>query len=231
MVKWEAVATAQVGRSKFVLSRQCNDQRDEGRGEARDEWMVQVDRRVLMVNRTFQSEISLAEEAIARLENPRHVLIGGLGFGYTLRAALDALPATARVSVAELVPELVEWNRTHIKHLNAAACDDPRCEVIVGDAFAPIVRAKATFDAILLDVDNGPEAISHPKNRRLYDESGTRACWDALTPGGILGVWAAVANETYAKRLKRQGFATEVLRVPVRKGARATHVLFLGRKR
>lgn len=219
MLKWERVETAQVGRSKFALSR---------RG---DEWMVQVDRRVLMVNHTFQSEISLAEEAIARVETPRHVLIGGLGFGYTLRAALDVLPPTARVSVAELVPELVEWNRRHLTHLNDAACDDPRCEIIVGDAFEPIVRAKAAFDAILLDVDNGPEAISQAKNRRLYNDSGTRACWDALTPGGVLGVWSAAPNDTYTTRLKRQGFATEVLRVPIRKGVRATHVLFIARKR
>lgn len=193
--------------------------------------MVQVDRRVLMVNRTFQSEISLAEEAISRVETPRHVLIGGLGFGYTLRAALDALPQTARVSLVELVPELVEWNRRHLGHLNDSACDDPRCEVIVGDAFEQIVRAKAAFDVILLDVDNGPEAISQAKNKRLYNDSGVRACWEALTPGGVLCVWSAGPNESYAKRMKRQGFTTEVLRVPVRKGARATHVLFLGRKR
>jgi spermidine synthase len=219
VLKWELVETAQVGRSKFALSR---------RG---DEWMVQVDRRVLMVNRTFQSEISLAEEAIARVETPGHVLIGGLGFGYTLRAALDVLPPTARVSVAELVPELVEWNRRHLRHLTSAACDDPRCEIVVGDAFEQFVRAKAAFDAILLDVDNGPEAISHAKNRRLYNDSGVRAAWDALTPGGVLGVWSAVPDDRYATRLKRQGFATEVLRVPIRKGARATHVLFLARKR
>lgn len=218
-MKWETVAKAQVGRSRFELAR---------RG---DEWMVMVDRRALMVNRTFQSEISLAEEAIKRLEAPRHVLIGGLGFGYTLRAALDVLPPMAKVSVAELVPELVDWNRRHLAHLNASACDDPRCEILVGDAFEPIVHARSAFDAILLDVDNGPEAISQPKNRRLYDESGTRACWDALTPGGILAVWSADTNDTYAKRLKRHGFATEVLRVPVKKNARATHVLFLGRKR
>lgn len=196
-----------------------------------DAWMVQVNGRVLMVNRTFQSEISLAEEAIARVESPRHVLIGGLGFGYTLRAALDALPQTARVTVAELVPELVDWNRRHLTKLNNAACDDPRCEILVGDAFAQIVRARASLDAIILDVDNGPEAISQSKNNRLYNDSGTRACWDALTPGGVLSVWSAAPNDKYAARLKRHGFDTEVLRVPERKGARGMHVLFIGRKR
>lgn len=219
MLKWTLIETAQVGRSKFALSR---------RG---DEWMVQVDRRVLMGSHAYQSEISLAEEALARVEAPRHVLIGGLGFGYTLRAALDVLPPTARVSVAELVPELVVWNRRHLAHLNGAACDDVRCEIVVGDAFEQIVRAKASFDAILLDVDNGPEAISQPKNNRLYNDSGARACWDALNPGGVLAVWSAAPNDRYATRLKRQGFATEVLRVPVRKGAHATHVLFVARRR
>jgi spermidine synthase len=218
VLKWEKVATARVGRSKFELLR---------RG---DDWLVQVDGRVLMANQLHQSEISLAEEAIARVANPRHVFIGGLGLGYTLRAALDVLPKTARVSVAELVPELVDWNRSHLKHLSNGACDDPRCEILVGDAFAEILRAKGTYDALLLDVDNGPEAISNAKNKRLYGDSGIRACFDALTPGGVLCVWSAGPNDTYAARLKRQGFATEVLRVPVRKGARGTHVLFLGKR-
>ena len=192
--------------------------------------MVQVDRRVLMVNRMHQSEISLAEEAIKRVDDPSHVLIGGLGLGYTLRAALDLLPPTAHVAVAELVPELVDWNRRHLKHLNHGACDDPRTEIVVGDAFELILRGKRMFDAILLDVDNGPEAISQAKNQRLYNDNGTRACWDALNPGGVLAVWSAGPNDKYAARLKRLGFASEVLRVPVRKGARATHVIFVGRK-
>lgn len=219
MQKWEKVEAARVGRSHFELCR---------RG---DEWMVQVDRRVLMVNRMHQSEISLAEEAIERVEDPRHVLIGGLGMGYTLRAALDVLPPSSKVTVAELVPELVDWNRRHLRHLNDAACDDPRTEIVVGDAFELILRGKRTFDAILLDVDNGPEAISQAKNQRLYNENGTRACWDALNPGGVLAVWSAGPNDKYATRLKRFGFDGEVVRVPVRIGARATHVLFLGKKR
>ncbi len=218
MRAWETVETAQVGQSTFALLR---------RG---DDWMVQVNRQVLMGSHQFQSEIALAVEALARVERPRQVLIGGLGFGYTLRAALDALPAEARVSVAELVPTLVEWNRRHLQHLNNAACDDPRCEIIVGDAFEQIASAMAAFDAILLDVDNGPQALSQQKNHRFYSEAGARACWDALAPGGVLSVWSADGDDTYAKRLKRRGFATEVLRVPARKGARGTHVLFLARK-
>lgn len=215
--KWESIERAQVGRSRFELL------------QSGEEWMVQVDRRVLMVNRTFDSEISLATEVIGRVAEPRHVLVGGLGFGYTLRAALDAVPKTARVTVAELVPELVDWNRRHLGHLNGNAVDDPRCDV-VGDAFEAIVKTRGTLDAIMLDVDNGPEAISQPKNKRLYNDSGVRSCWDALAPGGAVGVWSAGPDDAYAKRLKRQGFAAETLRVPERKGAKGTHVLFIGRK-
>lgn len=218
MLKWVKIETARVGRKTFELLR---------RG---DDWVVQVDGRVLMANQLHQSEISLAEEAIARVANPRHVFIGGLGLGYTLRAALDVLPKAARVSVAELVPELVDWNRRHLKHLSNGACDDPRCEILVGDAFAEILRSKGKYDALLLDVDNGPEAISHAKNKRLYGDSGIRACFDALAPGGALCVWSVGPNDTYAARLKRHGFATEVLRVPERKGARGMHVLFLGKR-
>jgi spermidine synthase len=218
MLKWEAVETARVGNNEFVLARHGDD------------WVVRVDQRILMSNRAHQSEISLAEEAIDRSEDPQHVLIGGLGLGYTLRAALDLLPRTSHVTVAELVGELVDWNRRLIGHLNDNPLDDPRCEVVVGDAFDVISRNKRTFDVILLDVDNGPQALSQVKNQRLYGDGGTRACWNALTPGGVLAVWSAGPNAKYAARLQRFGFEPEVLRVPVREGSRGTHVLFIGTK-
>jgi spermidine synthase len=218
MLKWDTFATARVGNNEFVLARHGND------------WVVRVNHRVLMSNRVHQSEISLAEHAVERAEDPQHVLIGGLGLGYTLRASLDLLPADARVTVAELVPELVEWNRTHLRHLNDGALEDPRCEVVVGDVYDVISRKRRTFDVILLDVDNGPQALSQEQNQRLYGDVGTRACWNALTPGGVLGVWSAGPSAKYAARLKRFDFAPEVLRVPARTGGRATHVLFLGTK-
>ncbi len=218
MLKWTTVETARVGKSEFVLAR---------RG---DEWVVRVDQHVLMSNRVHQSEIALAERALERVTAPRRVLIGGLGLGYTLRATLDLLPASAHVTVAELVPALVTWNRKLLQHLNDSALDDPRCEVVVGDAFDVLSRAKQAFDVILLDVDNGPEALSQAENQRLYGDAGTRACWNALTPGGVLCVWSAGPNAKYAARLARFGFKSEVLRVAARTGGRASHVLFLGTK-
>ncbi len=218
MLKWETVESARVGKNEFVLARHGDD------------WVVRVDQRVLMSNRAHQSEISLAEEAIARAEDPGHVLIGGLGLGYTLRATLDLVPATARVTVVELVPELVDWNRRLLADLNDSPCDDPRCEVVVGDAYDVISRARREFDVILLDVDNGPQALSQVKNQRLYGDVGTRACWNALAPGGVLAVWSAGPNAKYAARLQRFGFDPEVLRVPIRIGSRASHVLFIGTK-
>lgn len=218
MLKWATFETARVGDSEFVLARHGDD------------WVVRVDQRVLMSNRVHQSEISLAERAIALADDPRHVLVGGLGLGYTLRATLDEMPDDAIVTVAELVPELVVWNRKHLHHLNDHALDDPRCDVFVGDVFDLISRKKRTFDVILLDVDNGPRALSQAKNQRLYSDAGTRACWNALTPGGVLGVWSASPNAKYAQRLQRFGFEPEVVRVPARTGGRASHVLFLGTK-
>lgn len=218
MLKTETFATARVGNNEFVLARHGDD------------WVVRVDQRVLMSNRVHQSEIALAEHAIERAEDPQHVLIGGLGLGYTLRATLDLLPRHAHVTVAELVPELVEWNRTHLRHLHDSALADPRCEVVIGDVYDVISRKRRAFDVILLDVDNGPQALSQEKNQRLYGDSGMRACWNALTPGGVLGVWSAGPDAKYAARLKRFDFAPEVLRVAARTGSGARHVLFLGTK-
>ena len=139
MLKWVTVATARVGKSEFALAHHGDD------------WIVRVDQRVLMSNRVHQSEISLAEEAIDRADQPQHVLVGGLGLGFTLRATLDLLPADAQVTVAELVPELVDWNRRLLNHLHDNALDEPRCSVIVGDAYEVIARGRSQVDVILLD--------------------------------------------------------------------------------
>ena len=218
MLEWKTLETARVGNSEFVLARHGDD------------WVVRVDQRMLMSTRLHESEISLAEHSIERAESPQRVLVGGLGLGYTLRATLDLLPSSAHVTVAELVPELVEWNRKHLRHLNDSALDDPRCEVIVGDVYELLTRSKRAFDVILLDVDNGPQALSQAKNQRLYGDGGTRVCFDALTPGGVLGVWSAGVSGKYAKRLARFKFDVEVLRVPARTGSGGKHVLFLAVK-
>ncbi|MEO8877169.1 MAG: hypothetical protein ABI461_16365, partial [Polyangiaceae bacterium] len=171
MLESLVIDTARVeGGSEFVLAR-----RDE-------EWIVRVDGRVLMSSRMHDSEEALAEHALERCEDPETVLVGGLGLGFTLREVLDRVSPDARVTVAELVPELVGWNRTHLAELHDHALDDPRCEVIVGDVFDHIKRSPRTYDVILLDVDNGPIALSSAKNQRLYADYGVRACHQALRP-------------------------------------------------
>ena len=219
MLKWETVETARVADgSEFVLAKH-----DDG-------WVIRVGQRVLMSNRMHDSEEALAEHAIERFDDPETVLVGGLGLGYTLRAVLDLVSREASVTVAELVPELVDWNRRHLGVLTDHPLRDPRSNVVVGDVFDTIKKSPRTFDVILLDVDNGPQALAQAKNQRLYSDAGVRACRAALRPSGVLAVWSAGPNAKYARRLESFGFDVEVLRVPARVGSRAMHVLFLGRR-
>lgn len=218
MLQWATVESARVGGSEFVLARHGDD------------WVVRVDQRILMSNRAHDSEIALAERAVARAEDARTVLVGGLGLGYTLRAVLDLVPEDAEVTVVELVPELVDWNRRLLGELNDHPLEDPRCRVVVGDVFDVIKRSRRTFDAIVLDVDNGPQALSQVQNERLYGDAGVRACHAALTPGGVLAVWSAGPSAKYEQRLERFAFDVEVLRVRARVGSRAKHVVFLARR-
>jgi spermidine synthase len=143
---------------------------------------------------------------------------------------LDQVPADTTVTVAELVPELVGWNRTHLAQLNDHPLDDPRVAVVVGDVFDTIKRSPRTFDVILLDVDNGPVALSSAKNQRLYSEYGVRACHQALRPNGVLAVWSSGPNARFERRLASAGFDVEVLRVAARKGSRARHVIFMAER-
>jgi spermidine synthase len=216
MLESEVVASARVaGGGEFVLVR-----RDQ-------EWIVRVDGRTLMSSRVHDSEEALAEHTLERVDEPSAVLVGGLGLGFTLRAVLDRVPDDTRVTVAELVPELVGWNRDYLAALHEGALDDPRCEVVVGDVLDTIRHARSAFDAILLDVDNGPVALSQADNQRLYSESGVRACRAALRAGGVLSVWSAGPSPRFERRLANAGFAVDVVRVRAREGSRARHVLFL----
>ncbi len=190
-------------------------------------WIVRVAGRVLMSSRMHDSEEALAEHAIERVRDPHAILVGGLGLGFTLRAVLDRVEEDAKVTVAELVPALVEWNRTHLAELHDSALDDPRCNVVVGDVFQTIKSNPNTFDVILLDVDNGPIALSHAQNQRIYSEYGVRTCHAALRPEGVLAVWSAGPSPKFEKRLANAGFDVEVRSVHARKGSRARHVIFL----
>ena len=196
-----------------------------------DEWTVRVGDRLLMSSRMHDSEEALATHAIERAPDPDAVLVGGLGLGFTLRAVLDLVSEDAEVTVVELVPSLVDWNRDHVGILTDHPLDDPRCEVVVGDVFDTIKRSSRQFDVILLDVDNGPEALSSTMNSRLYGESGVRACYSALRSHGVLAVWSAGLDARFERRLARAGFDVDVVRVAAHHGSRARYVLFLAQRR
>ncbi len=194
-----------------------------------DEWSVRVGSMMLMSSRSHTSEEALAEHALRRVDDPTVVLVGGLGLGFTLRAVLDRVSARAKVVVCELVPAIVEWNRQHVGMLADHPLADPRNEVVVGDVFDHIRRSPDTYDVILLDVDNGPRALSNASNQQLYSDRGIHTCLRALRPGGILAVWSANPHARFERTLAKAGFEVEVLRVAALAGSRKRHVLFLGR--
>ena len=186
----------------------------------------------LMTSRLFGSEEALATLAAERLraKAPR-VLIGGLGMGFTLRAALAAFGPQARIVVAELVPAVVAWARGPMADLFGACLDDPRVSVEIGDVAALIRAPGPAWDAILLDVDNGPEGMTQSANDELYATRGLRAARAALAPGGVLAVWSQGPDAAFAQRFARAGFAVEEKKVRAR-GAQggARHVIWLGRR-
>jgi spermidine synthase len=193
------------------------------------ELVIRADGYVLMSSRVHGSEEALAETVCARLAGatPR-LLIGGLGLGYTVRAALDRLPAGASVTVAELVPAVVDWNRGPLADLAGRPLDDPRVTVATADVSAVLAAAPpASTDAVLLDVDNGPTALPRSANAALYEAGGIAAARRALRPGGILGVWSAGSDDAFAARLRRGGFTVEIERVRARGRVGTRHVLFI----
>jgi spermidine synthase len=215
MLRWETIATdhAEDG-GELVLAR---------RG---DDWSVRTRGRVLMTNRTGGSEVALAELALKRLERRRSVMVGGLGLGYTLRAVLDRMPVGGKVVLVEFSAALVEWNRGPVAHLAGRPLDDPRVRLQLGDVKQRIAEARGAYDAILLDVDNGPTPLVRAGNAALYSDAGVRSCLRALAPGGVLAVWSAGHDETYLARLRRFADDAEARTVhPARGGNR--HVIFL----
>lgn len=181
----------------------------------------------LMNSRLGGSEEALATLALDRLAgrpSPR-VLIGGLGMGFTLRAAQATAPADARLIVSEIVPELVGWASLHMSEVFGDCLSDPRVEVRTGDVGQEIREGADRFDAILLDVDNGPGGLTRPDNDALYGEGGLRAARRALTAGGVLAVWSAAPDDGFSKRLARCGFdvsARTVRAGRTKRGARHT---------
>ena len=197
------------------------------------EYVILAGGRSLMSSRMHGSEEALATftcRAVRTLEQPS-VLVGGLGMGFTLRATLDLLPPRASVLVAELVPAVVDWNRGPLGPLAGYPLKDPRVAIEIGDVAVTLRSSPGRFDAVLLDVDNGPAAFTAPHNAGLYDDRGLAAARAALKVGGVLAVWSAWEDRKFEHRLRYGGFTVEVQRVRarLRKGG-PRHTIFLGYK-
>lgn len=197
------------------------------------DFMIVLDRNELMSTRMSGSEEALANltcERLTRLPAPR-LLIGGYGMGFTLRAALAMLGPKAELTVAELVPEIIAWARGPMADVAAGCLDDPRVRVIEEDVGAIIDRASSAYDAILLDVDNGPDGLTRKGNDRIYAMRGLNAALRALSPGGVLAIWSAAPDNAFSQRLSDAGFAVEEVTVSARSnGKGARHVIWFATK-
>ena len=216
MIPLEHLDTAQVpGGAELRLMRRGGD------------FMITLDRNELMNSRMSGSEEALATMTAERLAGRKgqHWLVGGYGMGFTLRAALAVLGSDARLTVAELVPKIVEWARGPMAGLTGGCLDDPRVTLVQADVALQIAAGRNAYDAILLDVDNGPDGLVRAGNDRLYTREGLAAAKAALMPGGVLAVWSAGKDPVFAGRLRKAGFAVEEVQVRARsngKGAKHT---------
>lgn len=196
-----------------------------------DFW-IQLDADELMGNLSFHSEQALATMTCERLSSKSgDVLIGGLGMGYTLAAALDAWSPEARIVVAELVPDVVTWALGPLSHLCAGALDDPRVTLRIADVYDEISNASESYDAILLDVDNGPDGLVTLGNERLYCSWGLREAHAALRAGGVLAVWSAYPDAEFIQRLEAVGFTVDEIQLPAFPGSQdESHTLVFAAK-
>jgi spermidine synthase len=198
------------------------------------DFMIVLDRNELMSSRMRGSEEALATMTCARLPGVKapKLLIGGYGMGFTLRAALAVLGPAAIVTVSELVAEILAWARGPMAGMTGGCLDDPRVRLAERDVAELIAGGDRSYDAILLDVDNGPDGLVRSANDRLYSSAGLRAANAALRPGGILAVWSAAPDKAFARRLAQAGFAVEEVAVRARgNGKGPRHVIWFGRKR
>jgi spermidine synthase len=222
MLPWIHIDTASIPGSAETL-------RLKRRGR---EYSIMLGSNELMNSRLSGSEQALAtfsQAAIAGRKAPR-ILIGGLGMGFTLRAALDVFGPDAAITVAELVPAVVAWARGPMADLHGNSLNDPRVTIVEDDVGAVIGAARSTFDAILLDVDNGPDGLSRPANDSLYDLPGLGKSLRALAPGGVFAVWSAHPAPQFTKRLKQAGFAAEEKPVRAHGKSGVRHMIWVATK-
>ena len=190
---------------------------------------IRVDGMELMSSRVHGSEEAMANLTMAGIRAAApHVLVGGLGMGYTTRAVLDHLGPQGRVTVAELLPEVVRWNREHLGHLAGSPLDDPRVELVEDDVARVMSAGPETFDAVMLDVDNGPAALTDVRNERLYRATGLAVVRRCLRPRGILAVWSASPDRDFERALSAARFKVRVETVRARPGAKGPkHTIFI----
>ncbi|MFT6156636.1 spermidine synthase [Zhongshania sp.] len=224
MIPWKKLATAQIPHDGGELQFSRRD----------DEFSIRLSgvRGELMNSRVYHSEQVLAELGCALLKDKAdaEVLVGGLGMGYTLAASLQAISATAQVTVAELIPEVIEWNRGPLGDCAKHPLRDPRTTVHLGDVAELLDNRPDSYDAILLDVDNGPEGLTHSDNNWLYSQDGLEAISNTLRPEGMLAIWSAGADSMFAIRLKKARFKVSIHTVRARPGKGSRHTIFLAQK-
>ena len=223
MIPWEEIERAEVpgGEEEVILRK---------RGP---EFSIRVATTELMNSRIHGSEDALAELTCSRISRKpgRRILIGGLGMGYTLAAALQHSGDDSLITVAELIPAVIRWNREHLGHLAGTPLADGRVIVRQEDVAETIAREKSIWDAIILDVDNGPDGITRKVNDRLYGMSGLKNAFLALRTGGVLSIWSSGTDEQFTSRLKQCRFQTEIVTVRARKpGKGARHTIWLATK-
>jgi spermidine synthase len=224
MIPWTQLGSAQIpnngGELKFSQ-----------RGE---EFSIRLSgiRGELMNSRLYNSEKVLAELGCAHLNSTDNaqVLVGGLGMGYTLAAALKSVTSNSQVTVAELIPEVVVWNRGPLGNCAKNPLQDPRTKIHVGDVRQLLRIRKPSFDAILLDVDNGPEGLTQKDNNSIYSLQGLDNIYKTLRPKGMLAIWSAGPDDQFTLRLKKAGFKADARVVRARPGKGSRHTIFLARK-
>ncbi len=211
----------------------------DGEGELRlykhdEEYTIKIDYIELMSSRVHGSEDALAELTIERLQTkkPKRVLIGGLGMGFTLAKAVEVMGPNDIIEIAELSPAVVEWNKKYLGELSGNPLNDKRVKLIVGDVMNVMKSNQRSYDAVMLDVDNGPEGLTKDDNNRLYSRNGLKAAFQSLNFNGILSVWSSGDSEEFTERLKKSNFEVDKWKVRERaNGKGAKHMIWFAKKR